>query len=107
MSIDFTDYCERCGKPIVGRRSDARYCSYACAKGSLHDLDKEARLDAKRNRSPCRQCGGAIPVAMDVRAVFCSRKCRNNWHNSRRTTEDRARYNAQRREARKRLTANQ
>lgn len=67
--------CVRCGASLEGKRSDAVYCSYECYMVDYHQLVKDARLEAKANRPPCKQCGKPIPVVKDKRAIYCSISC--------------------------------
>src|SRR3546814_6659361 len=42
-----------------------------------HQREKDARLEAKKHRPPCKRCGKPVPVEMDSRAVYCSHACQN------------------------------
>lgn len=68
--------CARCGKPIVGRRPGAKYCSDRC----LHRHDYELRrkeqgkpidYDAERT---CDWCGKPL-VGKRIDARFCDKYC--------------------------------
>src|SRR3546814_20103131 len=42
-----------------------------------HQMEKDARLEAKKHRPPCKSCGKPVPVEMDSRAAYCSHACQN------------------------------
>src|SRR3546814_1127031 len=53
------------------------YCSRQCSMAHYHQMEKDARLEAKKHRPPCKRCGKPVPVEMDSRAVYCSHACQN------------------------------
>lgn len=75
--IDINTYCKGCGAVLPsGPYAEVRqWCSQACYMEWYHGLDKEARLEAKRDRPPCQQCGTAVPIHKDRRAIYCSVQC--------------------------------
>lgn len=61
--------CLTCGTSLVGKMTEAKYCSRACW------LIDRNRLHAERSETICKQCGKEfIPKAKD-RVMFCSREC--------------------------------
>lgn len=59
--------CPVCGKPVVGRREDAIYCSYECSeRKSRHKKDPSAECPHRRwvqcATPKCDTCGFYPPV---------------------------------------------
>lgn len=70
-----TPPCRQCGE-TTDRRSNARYCSAACAGSWVSDKHKARVLEAKADRPPCRGCGGAVPPGRSSKALYCSDRCK-------------------------------
>src|SRR3546814_17666182 len=72
------DACPWCGAEIARdtKRSMLRiYCSRQCSMAHYHQMEKDARLEAKKHRPPCKRCGKPVPVEMASRAVSFSHVC--------------------------------
>lgn len=70
------DYCMGCGAILAaGARVDREWCSPACYNTHYHQLEKAARLEAKRDRPPCAHCGGPVAPEKPACAVYCSLLC--------------------------------
>ncbi|RWA76673.1 MAG: hypothetical protein EOQ28_03025 [Mesorhizobium sp.] len=74
---DFDDFCPHCGITIDRDKVGARrvFCSLECQRSDFHQLEKDARLEAKKDRPPCRRCGEPVAIRKDRRAVYCSKAC--------------------------------
>lgn len=67
--------CLWCRNSLEGKRADAIYCSRKCAIDHYHQLEKDARLEAKQGRI-CVVCVGAIdPAKRDKVTIYCSITC--------------------------------
>ncbi len=75
--MDLRNYCKGCGAVLPdGPRAEVReWCGKECYMRAYHDLDKQARLDAKRDRPPCQVCGKPIPPEKISTARYCSLTC--------------------------------
>lgn len=75
--IDFNTYCKGCGTVLPsGPRAEVReWCSKSCYMKWYRSLDKQARLEAKADRLPCRTCGQPIPAEKISTARYCSLAC--------------------------------
>ncbi len=73
----FKTFCKGCGAELPsGPYAEVRqWCGAKCYNDHYHALEKAARLDAKRDRPPCKQCGGPVAIEKDRRAVYCSMQC--------------------------------
>lgn len=76
MSIEWRETCVRCGGLLPeGARISQDYCSRKCYMTEYRELEKQGRLDAKRNRPPCAWCGTKMPPERPGHAIYCSKKC--------------------------------
>ncbi|MEI9425546.1 hypothetical protein O7A70_30850 [Mesorhizobium sp. Cs1299R1N1] len=78
--LDFLDYCPACGGTIDRAKPHAAkrvYCCIECSRAEYHQMEKIARLEAKKDRPPCRRCGAPVPVGKLSRAVYCSKACQS------------------------------
>ena len=74
--LDMRRLCEWCGSEIPDhKRAHAMFCSRACKRAEWLHVDRQGRLDDKRNRPPCLHCGGAIPPEATAKRIFCSLAC--------------------------------
>lgn len=66
--------CARCGKPIVGRRIDARFCCAICCTRFHKRLQR-------KNHAPinCATCGTSF-VPINCTQVCCSLRCQRKHH---------------------------
>lgn len=62
--------CERCGKPIDPTRSDAKWCSPACANDAYRDRQR----GFCRVPSRCVECGAPI-TGRRLDALYCGSSC--------------------------------
>lgn len=74
--LDLTRRCLHCHASLPEtKRAHAEYCSRTCSKAAYVVIEKQGRLDDKRNRPPCQCCGKPIPVEARKGQVFCSLLC--------------------------------
>lgn len=79
--MDMRDYCEQCGVelPLDGHSSRRKFCSRKCYNLNYRGLERAAKLEARRNRPPCKGCGAKMePTARDT-TIFCTVKCQEKW----------------------------
>lgn len=48
--------CEYCGGPMIGRRSNAKYCTSDCADKAARGRYKKKKPKTKRASNNCMQC---------------------------------------------------
>ena len=76
--------CKHCGRPICGRRPNARYCSVQCRLAAQMERrrqrNKEGR-SARKRQLRCMECEELF-LATRADAQFCSAKCRKRWERS-------------------------
>lgn len=83
----FDDRCGECGKaldPAAPYAEQRKFCNATCYNAHYHRMEREALLESKRDRPPCRRCGGPVAPEKNVRAVYCSVQCqrragRDRW----------------------------
>lgn len=77
--IDFNDYCLWCEAQLtIDKCSTYRqYCSRDCREAHYRCFDKQARLEAKKDRPPCPICGTEITPERFKQTIFCSPECWN------------------------------
>lgn len=69
--------CFRCGKPLVGKRKDAKWCSISCRNlNSYYSRERSARMLAATERlnKKCRACGCDFR-AKHANEKECSYRC--------------------------------
>lgn len=88
--MEFQRLCKHCGGDIVGRRSDARYCSEKCqlaAKRRRRYVKKERRRRDHVKRF-CVVCGAEF-LSRRFSQIYCGPKCRTHALNARRIDRQR------------------
>ncbi len=65
--------CKHCGRAIVGKRGNARYCTLACKQSHYYYLAKE-QIERQPERT-CAYCGHAIDKAAPLSKLYCKRQC--------------------------------
>mgnify|MGYP006445574611 FL=1 len=66
------DTCEFCGTELPPTRPN--YCSAWCAHKHRHQMEREARREAKAGRT-CAGCGATIPLWRRASAKYCTPDC--------------------------------
>lgn len=74
--FDDASHCRECRTRLPVDRYYGRrvFCSIPCQRADYSRLTKAMIRDAKRGRT-CKQCGGAISVEKNSKAVYCSLLC--------------------------------
>lgn len=66
--------CHQCGKALLKKRSDARFCSEACGQIWHNANNRSGRIAARAAlQKPCKVCGDDV---QPPRRSFCSEACR-------------------------------
>lgn len=66
--------CHQCGKVLLKKRSDARFCSEACGQIWHNANNRKGRIAARASlQTPCKVCGETV---QPPRRSFCSEACR-------------------------------
>jgi endogenous inhibitor of DNA gyrase (YacG/DUF329 family) len=82
----------------VERAELSEFCSAACRFAAYEKYQtqnredryarrRQGRLDAKRDRHGCEECGTAIPIHTIATARFCSDMCQRRNYNRRRAIQ--------------------
>lgn len=66
--------CDQCGQSFNPRRKDQKYCSRQCKNRSSYARNRQV---AQRI---CPQCGNEIPPESHANMDYCSRRCRQQFH---------------------------
>ncbi len=72
--IDLRDFCGHCGVEMPLDRYSLRreFCSRECYMIDYRRLEREAQIEARRDRPPCKGCGAKMnPAARDT-TLFCT-----------------------------------
>lgn len=79
--IDLKDYCGECGVEMPLDRYSLRrkFCSKKCYMLDYRRLEREAQIEARRDRPPCRACGGKMDPATRDTTLYCSLSCQHDW----------------------------
>jgi predicted nucleic acid-binding Zn ribbon protein len=84
---DWHDRCGHCGAGLpFSAPSYQKYCSVACRLAAWEEMlgatrearnaaRRQARLEAKRDRPACLECGAPIPAEATLLRKFCSPRC--------------------------------
>lgn len=78
--------CWNCFAPLVGKRSDARFCTEVCQRRSRYRLERRIAvraLAAARRGRICDECGDEVPVTKKRykgKILSCSIRCYQRWY---------------------------
>lgn len=70
--------CRFCRKPMLAKRSWARFCSVEC-RGRFHYEQKNPQAAVPPPSRPCSECGKSFRSRRDAQR-FCSGKCRASYN---------------------------
>lgn len=71
--------CRICNKPIVGRRSSAKYCSDEC-RFEANRRDTRTRQRLKPEYTHCLYCFKELPEKRRSNQKFCKEFCQKRYH---------------------------
>ena len=98
----WNDTCRVCGIDLpIDAPSHQKYCSVECRRTAQEEADlkrrpaynarrRQARLDAKRDRPPCPECGAPIPPEASTLRKYCSTACEARFNNRAKAARERA-----------------
>ena len=116
-TLDWRDQCEHCGGDLpLAAPTYQKFCCVECRfkayekyqiqnRQDLYARRRQGRLDAKKNRPPCAECGTTIPLHKNATARFCSDLCQRRNYDRRCAAKQREARLAKRAERRARRRA--